>query len=56
MLWWGLEGYTYMKTVNAQKLICDFCIPENTIIKASSFVFQDRVQHQEMKENRPCET
>lgn len=48
-----LEGYTYMKTVNAQKLICDFCLPEDTLIKASPFVFQDGVQHQEMKENRP---
>ncbi len=48
-----LEGYTYMKTVNTQKLILDFCLSEDTLIKASPFVFQDGVQHQEMKENRP---
>lgn len=48
-----LEGYTYMKTVNSQKLLSNFCLPEDTLIKACPFVFHDGVQYQEMKENRP---
>lgn len=47
-----LEVYTYMKTVDKQKLLSDFNLPNNTIIKASPIVFENSRQHQEMKQNR----
>ena len=45
-----LEAYTYLKVVDKAKLLKDFGLPENTEIKACSFVFYDGEQHQEMKE------
>lgn len=48
-----LEGYTYMKTVNSEKLISNFELPEDTKIKASPIVFFGGIQHQEMNEDRP---
>ena len=48
-----LEGYTYMKTVNSEKLISNFTLPEDTKIKASPIVFLGGIQHQEMNEVRP---
>ena len=47
-----LEGYTYMQTVDKAKLIDDFGLLKETVIKASPFVFKDKLQHNQMKENR----
>ncbi len=48
-----LEGYTYLKTANKEKLFCNFGLPKNAEFKASPFVFKDKIQHEEFKENRP---
>ena len=48
-----LEGYTYWNTVDKPKLLSDFNLPADTIIKACPFVFKDEEQHNEMKEVRP---
>lgn len=48
-----LEGYTYLKTADLEKLISDFCLPPNTKAVACPFVFKCRAQHQEMRESRP---
>lgn len=47
-----LEGFTYMKTVDKEKLLNDFKLPPETKIVACPFVFKDRNQHNEMKEHR----
>lgn len=46
-----LEGYTYLKTVNIEKLLKDFELPLNTNVLASPLVFQNKAQHNEMQEN-----
>lgn len=49
-----LEGYTYLKTANNDRLISDFGYnPEETILKASPFVFYGGAQHKEMSQPRP---
>ena len=49
-----LEGYTYLKTVNTDKLINDFEHKlEDVILKASPFVFYGGEQHKEMAHPRP---
>lgn len=48
-----IEGYTYWKTVDKAKLLADFNLPDDTVIKACPFVFKDKEQHNEMKELRP---
>ncbi len=48
-----LEGFTYMQTVNKEKLLENFSLPSDTIIKASPFVFRDKLQHKQMEEERP---
>ena len=48
-----LEGYTYWKTVDKAKLLADFTLPSDTVIKACPFVFSGGEQHNEMKEVRP---
>jgi len=48
-----LEGFTYMKTVNKEKLLDDFSLPRDTIVKASPFVFRNKQQHEQMLEDRP---
>lgn len=48
-----LEGFTYMQTVNKEKLLNNFALPSDTDIKASPFVFKDKLQHKQMKEERP---
>lgn len=48
-----LEGYTYWKTVDKEKLLADFTLPADTVIKACPFVFSGGEQHNEMKEVRP---
>lgn len=65
MLQCVLEGYTYMKTIDTEKMICDFNrdakanIPEATTVKVCPFVFctasdcTKGLQYQEMQEDRP---
>ena len=48
-----LEGFTYMQTVDKDKLLKDFNLPANTVIKASPFVFKDKLQHEQMTESKP---
>ena len=49
-----LEGFTYMKTADCNKLISDFGYdPEVVTIKASPFVFYGCEQHKEMSQVRP---
>ncbi len=48
-----LEGFTYMKTANMEKLLKDFNLPDDTNIVACPFVFLDGEQHKEMEEDRP---
>lgn len=48
-----LEGYTYLKTVDAEKLLSDFSLPEDTEICACPFVFREKAQWEEMQQNRP---
>jgi hypothetical protein len=48
-----LEGFTYMQTVNKKKLLDNFELPIDTIVKASPFVFRDKLQHKQMEESRP---
>jgi hypothetical protein len=44
-----LEGYTYLKTLDRNKFVCDFKLPFVTPIKASPLVFRNKVQHSQMK-------
>lgn len=48
-----LEGFTYMQTVDKSKLLKNFKLPEDTVVKACPFVFKDKLQHMQMAENRP---
>lgn len=48
-----LEGYTYFKIVDGQKLLSDFELPVNTDIKACPFVFSDSIPYKEYMEQRP---
>ncbi|MBR5485476.1 MAG: hypothetical protein IKV41_03090 [Oscillospiraceae bacterium] len=48
-----LEGYTYWKTVDKAKLLKDFKLPAETVVKACPFVFRNGRQHNEMNEVRP---
>lgn len=48
-----LEGFTYWKTVDKAKLLVDFGLPVNLLVKACPFVFKNKEQHNEMKDNRP---
>lgn len=48
-----LEAYTYLRTVDADKLVENFGKPVGTKVEACPFVFEDRAQHEEMKEDRP---
>ena len=48
-----LEGYTYLKTANISKLLANFKLPSDTIVKACPFVFKNGEQHSEMREQRP---
>ena len=47
-----LEAYTYLKVVDKAKLLKDFGLPENTIVKACPFVFFDGAQYKEIQEDR----
>ena len=54
-----LEGYTYLKTVDKEKLISDFSrdsgvvIPEGTQLEACPFVFRGGFQWKELQQDRP---
>lgn len=48
-----LEGYTYWKTAYKTKLLHDFELPSETVVKACPFVFKDGKQYTEMKGDRP---
>lgn len=48
-----LEGYTYLKTVDTDKLFENFNLPAETKVMASPFVFKYGKQYQEMLEKRP---
>lgn len=47
-----LEVYTYLKIVNKVKLLKDFGLPKDTIVKASPLVFFEGMQYMEMQEDR----
>ena len=47
-----LEVYTYLKIVNKVKLLEDFGLPKDTIVKASPLVFFEGMQYKEMQEDR----
>ena len=49
------SAYTYLKIVDKTKLLKDFGLPEDTVIKACPFVFYGKEQYreiQEIKDNR----
>lgn len=49
-----LEGFTYMKTADCEKLISDFGYdPLKVTVEASPFVFYGSEQHKEMTQERP---
>ena len=49
-----LEGFTYMKTADCDKLISDYGYdPTAVIVEASPFVFYNGEQHKEMSQQRP---
>lgn len=48
-----LEGFTYLQTVDKGKLLRDYELPADTIVKACPFVFFGGEQWREMQENRP---
>ena len=47
-----LEVYTYSKVVDKAKLLKDFGLAEDTVIKACPFVFYDGEQYKEMQKNK----
>ena len=47
-----LEAYTYLKIADKAKLLKDFGLPEDTIVKACPFVFFDGTQYKEIQEDR----
>ncbi|MBQ8279060.1 MAG: hypothetical protein IJZ23_04390 [Roseburia sp.] len=48
-----LEGYTYMKTANLEKLKLNFDVSHIKNVKACPFVFRNGAQYKEMFEERP---
>ena len=47
-----LEAYTYLKIADKTKLLKDFELPEDTIIKACPFVFVEGEKYKEIQEDR----
>ena len=47
-----LEAYTYLKIADKAKLLKDFGLLEDTIVKACPFVFFEGEQYKEMQEDR----
>lgn len=48
-----MEGFTYLETVDKEKLIENFGLPSETKVVACPFVFADSGPHLEMLEDRP---
>ena len=48
-----LEGFTYLKTVDTEKLILNFDLPKDTKAVACPLVFRGKKQYNEMREERP---
>lgn len=48
-----LEGFTYLRTVDTEKLIKDFELPPDTRVAACPFVFKPSVLYNEYRQNRP---
>ena len=48
-----LEGYTYLRTANKEKLVSDFDLPSDTAVLACPFVFRGGSQWKEMQQDRP---
>lgn len=48
-----LEGETYRRTANLEKLLDDFGIDQGAVVTANPLVFSEGVQHQEFREGRP---
>ena len=48
-----LEGYTYLKTVDSDKLVNDFGLMGIHKVCSCPFVFREKNQWKEMQENRP---
>ena len=48
-----LEGYTYLETVDKEKLLADFKLPADTDIEACPFIFHGGFQWNEMQQDRP---
>ena len=48
-----LEGYTYLETVNKEKLLDNFSLPADTLVVACPFVFVDSVPYNDMQDDRP---
>ncbi len=53
MLRCALEGFTYLKTIDTDKLIADFQLKGINKVCASPFVFLGKHQWKEMQEHRP---
>ena len=47
-----LEAYTYLKVVDREKLLKDFGLSANTVVRASPFIFLKSTQYKEMQEDR----
>lgn len=48
-----LEGYTYLKTADIEKLLQDFALPSSTKVQACPLVSSGKIQNLEMKDQRP---
>ncbi len=48
-----LEGYTYLKTLDSEKLLKDFNLCPDSVLKASPLVFWRGKQWEEMQKRRP---
>ena len=46
------SAYTYLKIVDKTKLLKDFGLPKDTVVKACPFVFFDGAQYKEMQQDR----
>lgn len=47
-----LEGYTYLQTLNKKKLLSDFGLPMDCVIKASPLVYRNGSQWKELQDER----
>ena len=48
-----LEGYTYLKTADKEKLLKDFELPDDTAVESCPFVFKGGFQWKEMQQESP---